>query len=929
MSAARRVLATNKYPTLPSSTGHVYTDKYVLSETLANMSLAAVLNALELLGVNVKTLKTVREWARERSVTLRLKAEETCDFDRETKREVESSAYVRDYGVGKITDKVVTTITEWFWRFSVDYSLFIFCGNDPEDKVVLQTRVGKMELMTTTKDAPRPQVVVRDPVDLNLSYLLSHINADGQFAFKINRDAEKCRTPRRNPDTHAMLQFVTRMATFGNGVVSYLRDNIFAVQTNQGGHQAVQHMLSQLHVNSVFVPVVPLFESSRADQHDSNVLVPLSRPADSKVIMSLADLNRFLDEQKRTLSELFVKFSKLFPDGVKLITVAEANIIALGLHLASIATHYIDGVNFIENLLRQQLVAAIGRELTAVDFQNYMLFHNRRIFREEYQPRAFCYAVRRPDHYPEGIVSIEGQLLDGTAAQPIHTIVSRNVPASPMHFSISASAKVAFRGEVFLHGYVGHSFAGETGIRLNLNARARQFSSFLVLVGRISGPGLFDPQFGMICQNKDEFELPLELETIPTPKEFKDAIESLSPEQQQFAKLFRGMQLASTLFGVCVLQIKPQLERVLKLNNEALTKEIRLTQDLLDLFLQYQIPSDLLSFGGAPEASGDSKLQGVKRNVQAMQAMIDAAKQKEIDDAALEAQMRLQEQIARAPQMPMPVSAPSRYSTLFCHVDVFFHSNFSRPLAPLSISSSSSVKKSRQVESAPRAYESSAAPLSAPAPSPVAASVSAPSPMAAPVEPAKPAATEAAATEAAATTATEAAATTASTKFECGETSTADVDFTKLPGELDSKFEKYDPDAALRPTILNVGKQWNKRSQRTLLSPVTAAGLDVAAQKLERNTCFDLLDALTNSGCIGFEGATLHIVMASTHCFADNLMNTLVKDNINPIEKLERSELIVATTIHRRKADDMLVLPEAERAKLYSPNVFLLENGAQ
>ncbi len=34
----------------------------------------------------------------------------------------------------------------------------------------------------------------------------------------------------------------------------------------------------------------------------------------------------------------------------------------------------------------------------------------------------------------------------------------------------------------------------------------------------------------------------------------------------------------STLFGVCVLQIKPQLEKLLKLPADALTKEIALTQ---------------------------------------------------------------------------------------------------------------------------------------------------------------------------------------------------------------------------------------------------------------------------------------------------------------------------------------------------------------
>jgi hypothetical protein len=115
-----------------------------LAESLGNVSLAALFNALEVLGVNVKTLKQIKDWAQDRSVTLRLKAEEHCDFNRETKREVESSAYVRDYGVGKITDKVVTTITEWFWDFSLEYSLSVFCGNDPEDKIVLQSRVAKV-----------------------------------------------------------------------------------------------------------------------------------------------------------------------------------------------------------------------------------------------------------------------------------------------------------------------------------------------------------------------------------------------------------------------------------------------------------------------------------------------------------------------------------------------------------------------------------------------------------------------------------------------------------------------------------------------------------------------------------------------------------------------------------------------------------------
>eukprot|EP00961_Rhodomonas_salina_P032283 435351-Rhodomonas_salina.1 len=60
------------------------------------------------------------------------------------------------------------------------------------------------------------------------------------------------------------------------------------------------------------------------------------------------------------------------------------------------------------------------------------------------------------------------------------------------------------------------------------------------------------------------------------------------------------MQLESTLFAVCVVQIKPLLERVLNLPPESLSKEIKLTQDLTELFIKYQIPADLLTAGTKP-----------------------------------------------------------------------------------------------------------------------------------------------------------------------------------------------------------------------------------------------------------------------------------------------------------------------------------------
>ena len=149
-------------------------------------------------------------------------------------------------------------------------------------------------------------------------------------------------------------------------------------------------------------------------------------------------------------------------------------------------------------------------------------------------------------------------------------------------------------------------------------------------------------------------------------------------------------------------------------------------------------------------------------------------------------------------------------------------------------------------------------------------------------------------------------------------------DLTTIPSAMDAQLERLDPDGALRPSIINVGKLWTKRSQKKLLEPLQTSSLDVAAQKLEKNTCYDLLDALTKSGSTAFavEDANLHVVIASTHCFEKSIMNTLVRDNVNPIAKVEHSQLIVASNIFGVPPSEMLTPEAAERIKHQSSDLF-------
>jgi hypothetical protein len=69
-------------------------------------------------------------------------------------------------------------------------------------------------------------------------------------------------------------------------------------------------------------------------------------------------------------------------------------------------------------------------------------------------------------------------------------------------------------------------------------------------------------------------------------------------------------------------------------------------------------------------------------------------------------------------------------------------------------------------------------------------------------------------------------------------------------------------------------------------------------------------------------GASLHVVLCATHCFDKSLMNTLIQDNVNPIEKVERSSLIMASTIHQLPPSEMILQSRIENVKEYSPMLF-------
>merc|ERR1719295_610732 len=161
-----------------------------------------------------------------------------------------------------------------------------------------------------------------------------------------------------------------------------------------------------------------------------------------------------------------------------------------------------------------------------------------------------------------------------------------------------------------------------------------------------------------------------------------------------------------------------------------------------------------------------------------------------------------------------------------------------------------------------------------------------------------------------------------SDQMDVGESAdSTGVDFTKVPSILDKQFEKLDTDSSLKPTILNVGETWRLKHFPSLRSNVQARLLDEEEQKDEKTKCFDLLDAMSCSGSLPIDCATLHVIVAATHCFDETIINTIIQKNVNPIEKVERSTLIVASTIHDKKPEQMIRSQHLASIQSHSPQL--------
>eukprot|EP01039_Chlorochromonas_danica_P006734 gene6734-7444_t len=784
-----------------------------------------------------------------------------------------------------------------------------------EKEVILTQRTNKLEITSRMKSPPIFDQESVHTVRIDWIFdLLSN--------FRINREALDCHTPSNNKEVNTIAEEVWKLKNFLHQVVQDLIILWDLDPTSSSINLTNLDWVKSAN-EQVFIPIVAFLQEIRNQQSTPPFNESHSTSTSSYydvLLWSSEELQILSKEQRRGLANVLEEVKERYPDDKVTqhpINRHQASLILLLKHSIRVSTLYLGAVSYIEEMLRQQVIAAIGRTVTSYDMNRYMSFHYHHLYQPAFSPKPWSVAVRRSQlHSPEGDLRLEVDLVNPLARQgqsivPVETYSISSNATLPMSFPINAATRIKFTGKRHLHGWLHHEFATSGSPSTpRLIATARQFSSYIVLLGQISSTTTFEPKYAFIIKNKEELTIPLSMEILPNAKQFREAISSLSPEQQAFAKAFRAMQLESTLFGIVTVQIKPQLEKVLNLQPDSLTKEIKLTQDLMDLFIDYQIPADLLSFDestkgsdGSSSVTGEERLMKVKEHVKQMKAMLADLKGEEVNTKQTERAFT-----------GSSTSCPSAYS-----IRIPSGSPTSCP---------SSVPTSCP-SSVPTSCPSSV-PTSCPTGSPATSAnlrgggtttnhadfshrvlvddLSFPS------------VNEEAGGETTETAKEPMRPEDYSTDVMEDESivgGAALIEYYKFPQLLDNAFDGLDTSHAVQPAILHVREDWQRRKPQALAMGKDAKPLELRPSsndlQNEKEAAFELLDALTRSGGLLIEHADLYVIVTAVHSFADSVMDTLVHQNINPIEHIEQSSLIMASTLYKHPAQKLIQSSQVSR----------------
>lgn len=632
-------------------------------------------------------------------------------------------------------------------------------------------------------------------------------------------------------------------------------------------------------------------------------------------------------------------------------------------YAAHIGLAVADGMCKIERDMTTQLISAIGSVISVDKFAKYANGCLGTMMRREYAPKPFSHLVRVAPTEPTAVApAADGHLQlesrgDDNKWTPVYT-TSHVLPERKMEmsFDVNAPTQIEFTGTRHIHGWMNHQFSDQHTHTLRVTATSNTCSAYVLQMGRVLSDTQFKVEHSILLRNRDDLHILLSVATLPTNQEFRDKIGSLSPEQKLFASQFRDYQLSSTVFGILVIPIIPAIERALNLPARALDQELELKNHLLELF-EKQIPCTLLAYK-PPTSSGGNVLDPiatVKANVANVQTSIqrqakEMLSKKKLDRAMDGASGGKGGGDSDGEDFPPALersgtgtAAPTWGLGAVNDFDAKAAPTFSfgapaaAAAAPAPMVRHTAASTTKRVAVAASSNAMFAFAASAPAAAALSTGFGDPFHptdtfdfgFGASVDPSrsKPVDPPSKQTSAPGFGAPSdggdrhSSATTRYTKMDETLASqgrdikvdTKQSDFTSGGGEQSNLVEldiagvqervqarlATVPGNALRPTIINVSSSWIRQSTPLVGSVPPKEPLSLETQEKAHRAVQSLLCVLSNDGAIPLAHTRLDIIVGVTSYFDKSVIDTVIQDNINPLDRVCSSSLLLSNALRR------------------------------
>ena len=610
LNAASDVLTSNKEPVMLGDVPHDYEDKFEMAEFIVKSAREATLSIFKTIGVTEDQMKIANEWSANDRVTIEFKSEEFCDLNKQTEREESSPTdEVSAAGILTVKSKVVTKIQEWHWVIRNRYKIILYPGNKHNQSITIVHNEIRTDAITLTDTPPIP---TQDSAMCDLHWFFNNKN------FQINRSSPDCHTPLRNTDTTTAGEFFLKIEQFYSSICKRFRN--WCSKFNIKGIFKEDDVYDS---GSVFLPVQSFLIR---DNETNEVRAPQE-----------TDLQSLIRLQDETLNEKIEKICVQFKVDTPALTSQEAQLLMVVSFGQRVCKSFVDAIGYIESLLYSQLRKAIGCEISDRDFDDFMKYHSAKLVLPEYKPRQLSYPVRsKQSQNPAGNMILSRKWSTGMSS-PVLSICKSKTNITPT-IETSSGCIVEAPGDVKVHSIINNMFKSGN-LNLELKISSKRFNGIIAVLGTIEEGCRLKPCHAITLVDSDSVTIPFIQEMISSGNKNVN-LESLSEEQRQFALAYKNIQLANSLFGVLLVPLIPNLEKLVNLPEDSLLSEVQLVTDLVEIFSKFQVSGDLIAFCEEDlptdlpdDITVDRKILFVRQNVDMLNRYIEHLKKEELREA--------------------------------------------------------------------------------------------------------------------------------------------------------------------------------------------------------------------------------------------------------------------------------------------------------